>query len=127
AGEVDGKEALLMLARDLVLAKEQPLLKDLILLFVPIFNADGNEKIDKAHRTTQVGPAGGVGIRFNAQGLDLNRDFVKLESPEVRGLVRCFNQWDPAGVIDGHSTNGSYQRYTVTYEGGRAPSDATKV
>src|SRR5262249_17293221 len=96
AGEVDGKEGLLMLARDLALAKERSLLKDLILLFVPIFNPDGNEKIDKSHRTTQAGPSGGVGVRFNAQGLDLNRDFVKLESPEVRALVHGFNQWNPA-------------------------------
>src|SRR5207248_4891229 len=67
AGEVDGKEGLLMLARDLALAPsprpgapgERPLLKNLILLIAPIFNADGNEKIDKAHRTTQVGPTGG--------------------------------------------------------------------
>lgn len=127
AGEVDGKEALLMLARDLVLAKDRPLLKDLILLIAPIFNPDGNEKIDKSHRTTQVGPAEGVGIRFNAQGLDLNRDFVKLESPEVRALVHCFNQWDPAVFIDCHTTNGSYHRYTITYEGGRCPTGDDKV
>jgi dipeptidyl aminopeptidase/acylaminoacyl peptidase len=127
AGEVDGKEGLLMLARDLVLAKERPLLKNLILLIAPIFNADGNEKIDKAHRTTQVGPPGGVGVRFNGQGLDLNRDFVKLESPEVRSLVRCFNEWDPAVFIDCHTTNGSYHRYTITYEGGRCPAGDEKV
>jgi dipeptidyl aminopeptidase/acylaminoacyl peptidase/murein tripeptide amidase MpaA len=147
AGEVDGKEALLMLARDLVLAPSgpapsprplpqgergsaegvRPLLKDLILLIAPIFNPDGNEKIDKGHRTTQVGPAEGVGIRFNAQGLDLNRDFVKLESPEVRALVQCFNQWDPAVFIDCHTTNGSYHRYTLTYEGGRCPIGDPKV
>jgi dipeptidyl aminopeptidase/acylaminoacyl peptidase len=127
AGEVDGKEALLMLARDLAMAKDRPLLKDLILLIAPIFNPDGNEKIDKSHRTTQVGPSEGVGIRFNAQGLDLNRDFVKLESPEVRGLVQCFNQWDPAVFIDCHTTNGSYHRYTITYEGGRCPTGDGKV
>jgi murein tripeptide amidase MpaA len=88
AGEVDGKEGLLMLARDLALAKERPLLKDLVLVFAPIFNADGNEKVAKTNRPTQAGPEGGVGTRANAQGLDLNRDFVKLESPEVRALVR---------------------------------------
>src|SRR6516162_6501640 len=87
AGEVDGKEALLMLARDLATAKERPLLKDLVIVFAPIFNADGNEKIAKTNRTTQAGPEDGVGVRVNAQGFDLNRDFVKLESPEVRSLV----------------------------------------
>jgi len=137
AGEVDGKEGLLMLARDLTVGTASragqvrlgspDLLKDLIVLIAPIFNPDGNEKIDKAHRTSQHGPAEGVGIRFNAQGLDLNRDFVKLESPEVRALVHCFNQWDPAVFIDCHTTNGSYHRYTITYEGGRCPIGDSKV
>jgi dipeptidyl aminopeptidase/acylaminoacyl peptidase len=122
AGEVDGKEALLMLARDIATAKEKPLLKDLILVFCPILNPDGNEKIDKAHRPEQNGPADGVGIRENAAGLDLNRDFVKLDSPEVRALVRGLNQWDPAVYIDTHTTNGSKHRYTLTYDGPRHPS-----
>jgi dipeptidyl aminopeptidase/acylaminoacyl peptidase len=125
AGEVDGKEALLMLARDLALAKERPLLKDLILVIAPIFNADGNEKMAK-NRPTQAGPEN-VGTRTNAQGFDLNRDFVKLESPEVRALVRFFNKWDPAIVIDCHTTNGSYHRYTLTYEGGRCPSGDARI
>src|SRR5260370_41109222 len=116
-----------MLAREVALAKERPLLQDPILLIAPIFNPDGNEKIDKSHRTTQVGPAEGVGIRFNSQGLDLNRDFVKLERTEVRALVHCYNQWDPAVFIDCHTTNGSYHRYTITYEGGRCPTGNDKV
>jgi len=127
AGEVDGKEALLMLARDVATAKERPLLKDLVLVFAPIFNADGNEKIDRGNRPDQDGPADGVGIRANAQGLDLNRDFVKLESPEVRALVRFFNQWDPAIFIDCHTTDGSRHRYTITYEGGRSPAGDQRV
>ena len=127
AGEVDGKEALLMLARDLATAKERPLLKDLVLVFAPIFNADGNEKIAKDNRPEQAGPAEGVGMRANAQGFDLNRDFVKLESPEVRALVRFFNQWDPAVFIDCHTTNGSFHRYTITYEGGRCPAGDPRI
>ncbi len=121
AGEVDGKEALLMLARDIALAKEKPLLKDLILVFAPIFNADGNEKFSKTNRTTQAGPPE-VGIRANAQGFDLNRDFVKLESPEVKAFVRFVDKWDPAVFIDCHTTNGSFHRYTMTYEGGAVPA-----
>jgi dipeptidyl aminopeptidase/acylaminoacyl peptidase len=125
AGEVDGKEALLMLARDLALAADRPLLKDLVLVFAPIFNADGNEKMGK-NRPEQAGPPM-VGTRANAQELDLNRDFVKLESPEVRALVRFFNKWDPAVVIDCHTTNGSFHRYTITYEGGGCPSGDARV
>src|SRR5262249_54467314 len=120
AGEVDGKEALLMLARDLATAKERPLLKDLVIVIAPIFNASGNEKISKQNRRGQIGPEEGAGARQNAQGLDLNRDFVKLESPEVRSLVRFFNKWNPAVFIDCHTTNGSYHRYTITYESGNS-------
>ncbi|HXG11042.1 MAG TPA: DPP IV N-terminal domain-containing protein [Gemmataceae bacterium] len=135
AGEVDGKEALLMLARDIatphppplspregrgVGGEGWPLLKDLVLVFAPIFNPDGNERLGK-NRPTQAGPPL-VGTRTNAQDLDLNRDFVKLESPEVRALVRFLNKWDPAVFIDLHTTNGSRHRYTLTYEGGRCPA-----
>src|SRR5207244_5072634 len=109
------------LARDLATAKERPLLKDLVLVIAPIFNADGNERMAKSNRTRQGGPAE-VGVRPNAQGFDLNRDYVKLESPEVRALVRALNRWDPAVFVDCHTTNGSYHRYTMTYEGGRCPA-----
>jgi dipeptidyl-peptidase-4 len=127
AGEVDGKEAVLMLARDLAMAKEKPLLKDLVIVIAPIFNADGNEKISKDNRKEQLGPEEGVGVRTNAQGLDLNRDYVKLESPEVRALVRFFNQWDPAVFVDCHTTDGSFHQYTMTYEGGRCPAGDARI
>jgi hypothetical protein len=121
AGEVDGKEALLMLLRDLALAKERPLLKDLVLLFVPNFNADGGDRMDPKNRKYQNGPPE-VGTRENGQGFDLNRDYIKLESPEVRALVRCFTAWDPAVVIDTHTTNGSHHGYTITFDGPRHPA-----
>jgi dipeptidyl-peptidase-4 len=120
AGEVDGKEALLMLMRDLALAKDRPLLKNLVLLFVPNFNADGGDRFDK-NRSWQNGPAE-VGVRPNAQGFDLNRDYIKLESPEVRALVRFFSRWDPAITIDTHTTNGSYHHHTITYDSPRHPA-----
>jgi hypothetical protein len=122
AGEVDGKEAVLMLARDIATGADKGLLKDLIILVVPILNADGNERIDKANRKEQNGPTEGVGIRANADGYDLNRDFIKLETPEVRALARTINEWDPAVVVDMHTTNGSYHRYTLTYDGPRNPA-----
>src|SRR5262249_31788763 len=93
AGEVDGKEALLALARDLTAEKGHPLLKDLVILVVPILNADGNEKLGTKNRPGQNGPTE-AGIRENVQGFDLNRDFVKLETPEVRALVKLLNTWD---------------------------------
>jgi dipeptidyl aminopeptidase/acylaminoacyl peptidase len=127
AGEVDGKEALMMLAREIATTKNHPLLKDLVIVIAPIFNADGNERFSKTSRPGQVGPAEGQGIRYNGQGLDLNRDFVKLESPEVRSLVRFINQWDPAIVIDCHTTNGSHHGYTLTYEGPRIPAGDSHI
>jgi len=132
AGEVDGKEALPMIARA-VLANanaevkkdgkptSHPLLKDLVLVFAPIFNADGNERFAKDHRPGQDGPDE-VGIRENASGLDLNRDFIKLEAPETRALIKALNEWDPALVIDTHITDGSWHRYLITYEGPKAPA-----
>src|SRR5204863_3844633 len=119
AGEVDGKEALMMLMRDLALAKS-PLLKDLVLIFAPNFNADGGDRFGK-NRPWQNGPEE-VGIRANAQGFDLNRDYVKLESPEVQALVRFFTRWDPAITIDTHTTNGSYHDHTITYDSPRHPA-----
>jgi len=116
AGEVEGKEASLMLARDILLKKTPLLLDKLIILIAPIFNADGNEKIDPRNRRNQVGPEKGVGIRYNGQNLDLNRDSMKLESPELQGLVQnVLMRWDPLLLIDCHTTNGSYHEEPVTY------------
>jgi dipeptidyl aminopeptidase/acylaminoacyl peptidase len=120
AGEVDGKEALLMLARDIATTKNHPLLKHLVLVIVPNFNADGGDRMGN-NRPTQNGPPE-VGIRPNAQGFDLNRDFIKLETVEDRALVRFLNTWDPAVYLDMHTTNGIYHRYPITYDGPRHPA-----
>ncbi len=121
AGEVAGKEALLRLARELGLNDPPKLLDHLVVLVAPIFNADGNERMAPSNRPGQNGPER-MGERANAQGLDLNRDFVKLESSEVRALVQLLNTWDPAVFIDTHTTNGSRHRYTLTYDGPRHPA-----
>lgn len=116
AGEVEGKEASLMLARDILFADKPPFLDKLVILIAPIFNADGNEKISPSNRRNQAGPEKGVGVRYNGQNLDLNRDGMKLESPEVQGMVRnVLNRWDPILLVDCHTTNGSYHEEPVTY------------
>lgn len=120
AGEVDGKEAVLALARDLALAND-PLLKKCVLVIAPNVNPDGNEKLGTDTRPGQNGPAL-AGVRENADGLDLNRDFVKLESLEIRALVKLITAWDPLLVIDCHTTNGSKHRYTLTYDGPQYPA-----
>ncbi len=126
AGEVCGKEALPMLLRDVFGVAHPALLKDLILAVAPIYNTDGNERISKTNRPGQVGPDE-KGQRTNARGLDLNRDFIKLEAPETRGLVRFLNEWNPHLFIDTHTTDGSYHRYTVTYEGPKNPAGDPKI
>jgi hypothetical protein len=116
AGEVEGKEAVQMLARDLLKDPNQEILKKLVILICPILNADGNEKFSKQNRTNQVGPVNGVGVRYNGQYLDLNRDAMKLETPEITGVVtKIFNIWDPAVTVDCHTTNGSYHEEPVTF------------
>jgi hypothetical protein len=115
AGEVEGKEAMISMARRLASGDLRPLLKDLVILIAPIYNADGNERISHENRTQQYGPIGGVGTRENARGLDLNRDYIKLESREANALVALFNRWDPSLTIDLHTTNGSYHGYHLTY------------
>jgi zinc carboxypeptidase len=115
AGEVEGKEATLHLARRIAIGDLRPLLNNLVILIAPIYNADGNEKISLNNRTAQNGPIGGVGTRENAKGFDLNRDYMKLETPEANALVALFNRWDPHLTVDLHTTNGSYHGYHLTY------------
>ncbi len=123
AGEVEGKEASLMLIRDILLGNNVPFLDNLVILVAPIFNPDGNEKISPENRRSQNGPREGVGVRYNGQNLDLNRDAMKLESPEVRGLVQnVLNRWDPVLLVDCHTTDGSYHEEPVTYVWGLNPN-----
>lgn len=117
AGEVEGKEASQRLARELLTGKaSKEILENVIVLICPILNADGNEKFSTKNRTNQIGPKNGVGVRHNGQYLDLNRDAMKLETPEIIGVVtEIFNKWDPAITVDCHTTNGSYHEEPVTF------------
>jgi len=116
SGECDGKEALLMLARELALTSNHPWLKHAVLVVVPNYNADGNDQVSVDNRPGQVGPVRGMGRRETSRGFDLNRDFVKLETAEGRALVRLIDQWNPHVFIDCHTTNGSVHRYPLTYD-----------
>ena len=116
AGEVEGKEALQALVRDLVADPRPDALDSLVLIAVPIYNADGNERVasQSRNRTEQNGPEL-VGERANGQGLDLNRDYVKAEATETRGSLAMFNLWDPDVFVDLHTTDGSFHGYALTY------------
>ncbi len=116
AGEVEGKEAVQALLRDLVLDSRPNVLDSLVVVVVPIYNADGNEKWgpQERQRGAQNGPAL-VGQRPNADTLDLNRDYIKGEAPETRGSLAMFAAWRPDVFVDLHTTDGSYHGYALTY------------
>ena len=115
AGEVEGKEAILRIARRMVSGDLRAMTRQLVFLIAPIYNADGNEKITPMNRTAQNGPVNGVGTRENGKGFDLNRDYIKLDTAEARSLVGLINKWDPHVLVDLHTTNGSYHAYHLTY------------
>jgi hypothetical protein len=124
AGEVEGKEASLMLARDLLAGRHDGLLDKITLVLVPLFNPDGNDRIDPKNRALdvehflgQLGPARGVGTRVNAAGINLNRDYLRQDAVEMRLLQRhVCRPWAPDLTIDCHSTNGSVHRFHLTYD-----------
>ena len=115
AGEVEGKEAAQILLRELARGAHAEWRSALSLWVAPIYNADGNERVSLTHRGPQHGPIGGMGQRPNAQGLDLNRDFMKLDAPESRSLVGLMAEIDPHVVVDLHTTNGTHHAYHLTY------------
>jgi hypothetical protein len=125
AGEVEGKEALLARVRDLVFDPKPNALDSIVLIAVPIYNADGNEAFgpQAQRRGSQNGPEL-VGQRPNAMGLDLNRDYVKAEAPETRASLAMFTMWDPDVFVDLHTTDGSYHGYALTYSPSLHPAAA---
>jgi hypothetical protein len=123
AGEVEGKEALLALIRDLSTNRGPNVLDSIDLIAVPIYNADGNERFapQAQNRTEQNGPEL-VGQRPNAMNLDLNRDYIKAEAPETRASLAAFNRWDPDVFVDLHTTDGSFHGYALTYSPSLSPA-----
>jgi len=115
AGEVEGKESAQILIRELAEGKHADLLQSMVLLIAPIYNADGNERFSLTNRGRQNGPVGGQGQRPNAQNYDLNRDHMKLDSPEARAFVKLMTDYDPQVALDLHTTNGSRHGYYLTY------------
>lgn len=114
-GEVEGKEASLMLMRELAEGRHRGLLERLELLWIPVYNPDGNEAIGPWNRVEQNGPEEGVGERANGLGLDLNRDLIKAEAPETRALLGILARFNPHLLLDLHTTNGTDHGYPLTY------------
>jgi murein tripeptide amidase MpaA len=115
AGEMDGKDAGLMLLRDMsVGGAKRGLLDGANLLFVPIFNVDGHERFSAFGRINQRGPVES-GWRTTARNLNLNRDYTKLDAPEMRAMVRALDTWDPDLYLDVHVTDGADYQYDITF------------
>ena len=127
SGECAGKEALLMMIRELTNKPEHRWLKNCVLIIAPNYNADANDRMGKKNRPGQLGPQNGMGRRENAQDLDLNRDFLKLESPEARNLVKLIDTSNPHLFIDCHTTNGSKHQYALTYDVPHNPATAAPI
>lgn len=114
-GEPDGKDAGLMLLRDIVTKKELlPLLDHVSILFIPIFNVDGHERFGPYNRINQNGPEE-MGWRTTAQNLNLNRDYLKADAPEMQSWLKLYNKWLPDFFIDCHVTDGADYQYVLTY------------
>lgn len=115
-GESDGKDAGFMVLRELLgaPAKDDPL-KEIAILFIPVFNVDGHERFGKWNRPNQVGPEE-MGWRTNAQNLNLNRDYMKADSPEMQAMLRLLTEWDPILYADLHVTDGADFQHDVSVQ-----------
>lgn len=115
AGEIEGKDAGLMLLRDLTVGgKHSGLLDHAILVYLPIFNVDGHENASAYNRINQNGPAE-MGFRATAQYLNLNRDYTKADAPEMRAWLAMFDAWMPDLFMDIHTTDGADYQYDLTW------------
>jgi hypothetical protein len=129
AGEMDGKDACLALLRDMVISKSKAnLLERAVFVFIPIYNADGHERRSAYSRINQDGPAE-MGWRGNGMNLNLNRDYLKLDTPEARAFMSMFHRWLPDFFVDDHVTDGADYQYDVTFtidNGPNVPSGTAK-
>nr|WP_063368514.1 M14 family metallopeptidase [Pseudoalteromonas luteoviolacea] len=123
AGEIDGKDAMFMLLRDIATGKRRDILSKVNILFIPILNVDGHERSSEFNRINQRGPVT-MGFRTNAKNLNLNRDYTKLDTPGVRSVLKVINDYAPALYVDVHVTDGADYQYDVTY--GFNPSFASE-
>jgi hypothetical protein len=117
AGEIDGKDAGFQLLRQLLDGEVAPgVLDKLVLLFVPVFNADGHENFAAWNRPNQRGPEE-MGFRTTAQRFNLNRDYIKADSAEMRAMLALVQRWDPLVTLDLHVTDGAKFRHDISITG----------
>ncbi len=127
SGEIEGKDTSLMLVRDMTVSRRYAAWLDrAIFVIVPVFNVDGHEHLSPYHRPSQNGP-NTTGLRANAQRLNLNRDYIKADTPEMRAWLRLFHAWNPDFFIDNHVTDGADFQYDVTWDMARNDDIAEPV
>jgi hypothetical protein len=115
SGEPDGKDAGFALLRDIAITKTAPgILTNVVLLFIPIYNTDGHERSTPYNRINQNGPES-MGWRTTSTYQNLNRDYMKADTPETRAWLRLWNEWHPHLFIDCHVTDGADYRCNITY------------
>jgi hypothetical protein len=116
--EAEAMEALQMVMRDILMGDKGHLLDNQILIICPDFNPDGTDNLVLNHETPHM-----IGDGRNGQGLNLNRDGIKLESPEVNGLNRTIlNRWDPVLFYDGHAMSRVKHGYAICYATSTIPT-----
>ncbi len=116
SGEVASKPASMMLMRDLlVTGRHAALLDHMHVASILVFNIDGHEMASRYLRVNQNGPRA-MGFRATAQRLNLNREYVKADAPEMQCWLRYYNAWLPHLLIDHHVTNGMDHQYDLTID-----------
>jgi len=116
SGEIDGKDAGMMLLRDIAFGNKRSLLDKVNFLFIPILSVDAHERSSAYNRPNQRGPQN-QGWRTNAQNLNLNRDYAKLDTKEIRSVIKVINDYDPVLYMDIHVTDGADYQYDITFGG----------
>ena len=113
-GEPEGIDVCMALVRDFCVDPARlAALKNVVFLFIPIYNVDGSNNRNSSSRVNQAGPEI-FGFRGNAINLDLNRDFIKCDSLNAQAFNRFFSAWDPDVMVDTHTSNGADYSYTMT-------------
>lgn len=115
SGEIEGKDASMLLLRDILITKEsEKYLEKINLLVIPIFSVDAHERFSRFNRINQNGPIE-MGWRATAQNLNLNRDWMKADAPEMQAMLKLVSAWQPDFIVDTHTTDGADYQYQITY------------
>ena len=116
AGEIDGKDAGFLALREVLEGKAAPgTLDNLVWVFVPVFNVDGHERFGAWNRPNQRGPKE-MGWRTTAQNYNLNRDYLKADTPEMQAMLQLVQRWDPLVTVDLHATNGAQFEHDISIQ-----------